>query len=109
MFVFLGALTGVLGFIPLIISLKQSKKVTPKSNFGYGALLMLGVFASLIILFVAVLLCYFLASANLIEFVLATAVTLFLFAVFYGIYSVISTNKAAKDRRNRNNKKAKDK
>lgn len=109
MFVFLGALTGVLGFVPLIISLKQSKKVTPKSNLGYGALLMLGVFASLIILLVAVLLCYFLARENLIAFVLAAAITLILFAIVYGIYSVIARNKAAKQRKEKSNKKVKDK
>ena len=108
MYVFLGAVTGVLGFLPLIISLRASKNVTPKSNLGYGALLMLGVFASLIILFVAVLLCYVFARDGLIAFVLAAAITLIFFAIGYGIYSVISRNKAAKMRKE-NNKKGKGK
>ena len=76
MYVFLGAVCGVLGFVPLVISLKASKKVTATSNFSYASLLLLGVMASLIILFAAVLLCYFFAKDGLIAFVLAAAITL---------------------------------
>lgn len=101
MYVFLGAVTGVLGFLPLIICLRASKNVTPKSNLGYGALLLLGVFVSLIILLVAVLLCYAFARDGLLAFALAAAITLILFAIIYGIYTVIARNKAAKMRKNK--------
>lgn len=105
MFVFLGSCTGILGFLPLALSLKASKKVTPKSNLGYGALLILGVFASLLILLIAVLLCYFFARDHLIAFVLAAAITLILFAIVYGFNSVIVRDKAAKERSSKNKKK----
>lgn len=101
MFVFLGALCGVLGFVPLIVSLRASRNVSPTSNLGYGALLILGVVASLAILFIAVLLCYFFARDNLIAFVLACAITLVLFAICYGIYTVVRRNKAAKQRKDK--------
>lgn len=93
----------------MLLSLRASKRVTAKSNFGYGALLILGVFASLAILFVAVLLCFFFAREELIAFVLAAAITLILFAFGYGIYTVIGRNKAAKARANKNASKGKDK
>ena len=101
---FFGAVGGVLAFLPLLLSLKASKNVTKTSNFGYGSLLILGVFASLIILFVAVLICYFAARDGLIAFVLAAAITLILFAIAYGIYTVIKRSKAAKERANRSKK-----
>ena len=82
----------------MLLSLRASKKVTATSSLGYGALLILGVFASLIILLAAVLLCYFFAKDNLVEFALSAAITLVVFAIVYGIYSVISRNKAAKAR-----------
>lgn len=88
----------------MLLSLKASKRVTAKSNFGYGALLILGVFASLAILFVAVLLCYFFAREELIAFVLAAAITLILFAIVYGIYTAVGRSKAAKARADRNKK-----
>lgn len=98
---FLGAVVGVLAFVPLMLSLKASKNVTKTSNFGYGSLLILGVFASLIILLAAVLICYFAARDGLIAFALAAAVTLILFAIIYGIYSIISRNRATKERASR--------
>ena len=104
MFVFLGAVVGVLAFVPLLLSIKASKNVTKTSNFGYGALLILGVFASLIILVVAVLICYFVAKDGLLAFALAAAITLILFAIVYGIYTVIKRSKAAKERANRSKK-----
>lgn len=100
MYVLFGAIVGLLSFLPLIVALKKSKKVTPTSSFGYGALLMLGIFVSLIILIVAVLICYFCARDGLIAFVLAAAITLILFAIVYGVYSVVSRNKAANKRAN---------
>ena len=104
MFVFLGAVVGVLAFVPLLLSLKASRNVTKTSNLGYGALLILGVFASLIILFATVLICYFAARDGLIAFALAAAITLILFAIVYGIYTAIKRSKAAKERANRGKK-----
>lgn len=99
MFVFFGALIGVLAFAPLIFGLKAGKKVTPKSNLGYGAVLILSVFASIIILAAAVAICYFAARDNLLEFALAAAITIVLFAIVFGIYVNIKQTKAAKERK----------
>lgn len=109
MFVLLGAIAGVLGFLPLFCALRASKKVSPHSNLGYGALLMLGVFASLLILIVVVLLCYFFAREELIRFVLSTAITLIIITVVYGIYTVVKRNKAAKERAAKQDREHKDK
>lgn len=104
MTIFLGLLIGVLSIIPLLASLKASKKVSKTSNFGYGALFMLGVFASFLINLIAILLCYFFAKDNIIEFVVPIAIVLIAFALVYGIYTVIKRNTAAKERAERNKK-----
>ena len=107
LFIALGLLIGILAFVPLLLSLKASKKLTSTSNFGYGSLLMLGVFSSLVILFVSVLLCYLFAKDNIVLFVIPAAIMLICFAVFYGIYTVIKRNKPAKERRQGNKGKNK--
>lgn len=99
MITFLGAVTGILAFLPLFLSLRAGKKVTDKSNFGYVAISLLGVFASLLILIAAVALCYFFVYDELLRFALAAAITLIAFAVVYGIYTVVGRNKAAKERK----------
>lgn len=109
MFVFLGAIAGVIAFLPLIIGLKASKKVTPKSNFGYGAIMLLSVLASMAILALTVLIFYFCAKDNLLEVALAAAITIIVFAIVYGIYSVIKQKKAAKKRKENSKIKAKNK
>lgn len=107
MFVFLGAVTGVLGFVPLYLSLRASKKVTKTSNFGYGALLLLGVLFSLIVLLAGVLLCYFFGRDGLIAFTLAAAITICFAAIIYGIFVTIRRSKASKERQAKNNSKDK--
>ena len=97
--VLFGAIVGILGFLPLFICLKTTKKVTKTSNLGYGAILMLGVFASLLILIVSVLICYFCFRDALIAFVLACAITLIIVSCAYGIYTVVRRNKAAEERK----------
>lgn len=108
MYVFLGAVAGVLGFLPLYFSLKKSKKVTKTSNFGYGALMMLGVLFSLVILLTCVLICYFWAKDNLIAFALAAAITLSLFAIAYGIFTAIRRKRAADARLKKNKEENKE-
>ena len=97
--VLFGAIVGVLGFIPLFICLKMSKKVTKTSNFGYGTTLLLGVFASLLVLFSSVLICYFAFRDVILPFVLAAAITLCVVAIVYGIYTAVRRDKAADERK----------
>lgn len=99
MFTLLGAITGVLAFVPLFLSLRAGKNVTSKSNFGYLAISLLGVFASILVLVVAVLLIYFLAYDNLLRFSLSAGITLIFCAIIFGVYSVVSRNRAAKERK----------
>ena len=98
--VLIGAIVGVLGFLPLFVCLKMSKNVTKTSNFGYGATLLLGVLTSLIILFVSVLICFFAFKDVVLPFVLAAAITLCVVAIGYGIYTAVRRDKAAEERKN---------
>lgn len=101
MAIFLGILTGVLSFVPLLISLNATKKVSKTSNFGYGAILILGVVASTAILIIAVLISYFFARDSIVELVLSAAVSLSVFAIIVGAYTVIKRNIADKNRANK--------
>lgn len=109
MLIVLGVLLGAFAFLPLLLSLKRSKKVTQTSNLGYGGLLVLGVVFSMFILFAGVIICYFIYKDGLILFVLPAAITLFVIAISYGIYTVIMQNKTVKLRKNKNNNMKKEK
>lgn len=105
MFIIFGILTGILGFLPLYLSLMLSKKVTSTSNFGYGTYLILGVLTSLFILFLCVFLYFSFIKIDMIYYTITTAIVLSVVAISFGVYTSVRRDATAKKRIEDNNKK----
>ena len=82
----LGALSGVLGVLPL---LRMTRRVTDTSNLGHAGALMLGVLLSFVILFLGAIACVVLARDIAVPFVLAEAAVLVACAIGYGVYTFV--------------------
>ena len=81
----LGALSGVLGVLPLFLGLRMTRRVTDTSNLGHAGALMLGVLLSFVILFLGAIACVVIA----VPFVLAEAAVLVACAIGYGVYTFV--------------------
>ena len=66
----LGAVSGILGFLPLYMGLRLARKATPTSNLGHAGALLLGVLLSFLILVAAFIVCIFVARDLVLPFVL---------------------------------------
>ena len=82
----LGAASGILGFVPLVLALRQTKKVTDTSNLGHAGALLLGVLASFILLFATAIACVLVDRPSVLPFVLAEAITLCVAGIAFGLY-----------------------
>ena len=80
----LGAVSGILGFLPLYIGLRLARKATPTSNLGHAGALLLGVLLSFLILVAAFIVCIFVARDLVLPFVLAEVGGLVVSAVAFG-------------------------
>ncbi len=80
----LGALAGVVGFLPLVRSIDLAKNATPTSNLGHAGALLLGVLVSFVILAVAVVVCIVVARDLTVAFALAEAGALIVSAIVFG-------------------------
>lgn len=87
--ILLGALSGVLGFLPLIWGMRLAHKATPTSNLGHAGALLLGVLLSFLILAVTLVLCIVIARDMAFSFVLAEGAGLVFAAAAYGIYKLV--------------------
>lgn len=85
----LGVLAGAIGFMPLVIGLRMTKTVSPDSNFGPMAILMLCLLLSFVLLFVAAILCVTLARDLALPFALAEAVALCVVTIGFGVSRII--------------------
>lgn len=83
--IILGLVAGALGFVPLLIGLRMTKKVTETSNFGHMAILMLTLLISFVILFVTAIVCINVARDLVLYFVLSEAVGLCVVTIGFGI------------------------
>ena len=81
----LGALAGVLGFLPLIGATVAVKRVTDTSNFSYATILILAVLGSTLVLAGAVIACVFASRQDVIAFVAAEAGGLVIAAIAFGV------------------------
>lgn len=81
----LGAISGIIGFIPLIIGLRLTKHVTTTSNFSHMSILILCLVVSFVLLFVFAVLCINFARDVALPFVLAEAVGLSVTAIAFGV------------------------
>ena len=80
-----GVLAGIIGFMPLVVGLRMTKKVTATSNFGHMSILLLSLLVSFAIMFAFAILCVNLARDVAMPFVLAEAVTLSVVAIVFGV------------------------
>lgn len=85
----LGLLTGAVGFIPLLIGLRLTRRVTATSNFGYMSILILCLIASFGMLVVFAGICLYVNRELAAPFVFSEAVGLSVFAIAYGIANML--------------------
>ena len=87
--ILLGALSGIVGFLPLIWGLRLAHKATPTSNLGHAGALLLGVLLSFLILAATMILCLIIARDMAFSFVLAEGAGLVCTAAAYGVYKLV--------------------
>lgn len=80
-----GLLSGVVGFLPLLVGLRLTRKVTSTSNFGHMSILIISLIVSFVIMFALAMLCVVLARDVAIPFVLAEAIALSVAAIVFGV------------------------
>lgn len=81
----LGAVAGIVGFLPLLAATRAVKHVTSTSNFSYATILIVAVIASAIVLVGAVIICALLDKAKVLAFAGAEAAGLIVFAIVFGL------------------------
>lgn len=88
-----GLLSGVIGFMPLLVGLRLTRKVTATSNFGHMSILIISLIVSFIVMFALAMLCVAIARDFAMPFVLAEAVALSVVAIVFGIMRSKSNSK----------------
>ncbi len=83
--IILGLLSGVVGFVPLFVGLRLTKKVTATSNFGYMSILLLSLVISFVLMFAFAIICVNVAREVALPFVLAEAFALSVMAIVFGV------------------------
>ncbi len=80
-----GVLAGLVGFLPLLVGLKMTKKVTATSNFGHMSILIISLVISFVLMFAFAIVCVMVARDHALFFVLAEAVALSCAAIVFGV------------------------
>lgn len=88
-----GLLAGVVGFLPLLVGLRMTKKVTSTSNFGHMSILIISLIVSFVVMFALAMLCVVVARDYAMPFVLAEAVALSVVAIVFGVMRSKSNSK----------------
>ncbi len=88
-----GALAGFVGFLPLLVGLNMTKKVTATSNFGHMSILILSLVVSFALMFAFAIICVLVARDVALFFVLAEAVVLSVTAIVFGVMRSKSNGK----------------
>ena len=88
-----GALAVVVGFLPLLVGLNMTKKVTATSNFGHMSILILSLVVSFALMFAFAIICVLVARDVALFFVLAEAVVLSVTAIVFGVMRSKSNGK----------------
>lgn len=88
-----GLLSGVVGFLPLLVGLRMTKKVTSTSNFGHMSILIISLIVSFVVMFALAMLCVVVARDYAMPFVLAEAVALSVVAIVFGVMRSKSNSK----------------
>lgn len=86
MFIVLGALCGILGFLPLFASLKLSRRSTSTNSLTVGLYGLAGVAVSLVVLIAALVTCGMLARESIVPFALAEDAVFLGLSIVYVVY-----------------------
>ena len=87
--ILLGVISGVVGFSPLVIALIMTKRNPQVGNVAPMMKLVIGLFASFVILLVTAISFAVFDKPNALAFVLSEAIALTVSAVGFGIWSQI--------------------
>ncbi len=86
MLIVLGAVTGILGFLPLFLSLRLSRRSTSMHALTIGLYGLAGVAISLVILIVGLVSCAMLARDGLVGFVAAEGIVFLACTIAFVVY-----------------------
>lgn len=84
-----GAISGIIGFLPLYLGLRLARKATPTSNLGHAGALLLGVLLSFLLLIASFVICALVARDLVLPFVLAEVGGLVVSAVAFGFSTLV--------------------
>ena len=79
-----GVLAGAVGFLPLLVGLRLTRKVTATGNFGPMAILIISLIVSFAVMFAFAGICIAVARDMAMPFVLSEAVALSVAAIAFG-------------------------
>lgn len=85
----LGAIMGIVGFLPLWGGLRLARRATATSNLGQLGACLLGLLVSFVLLAAASIICIAVARPLTLPFVLAEAIALAASAIIYGITKML--------------------
>lgn len=85
----LGVISGVIGFVPLVVGLYLTKRNPQEGNFAPMMKLLLGLFASFILLFVAAVLFAMYDKPSALAFVISEVIALCASAIGFGVWSQV--------------------
>ena len=93
LFVVLGAIAGIVAFLPYVIALRAQRNVTETSHFSHMSILVLAVLGSSAVLFGSVLACIALHREGALAFAGGEAGAIIVVALAFGIWKVLLRNK----------------
>ena len=97
MLIALGILTGVLGFLPLFLSLRLSRRSTSTHALTLGLSGLVGVCISMVILIAGLIACAILVRESLVSYVVAEGVVFLGCTIVYVLYkNVLAKRKRVK-------------
>lgn len=88
--IILGALSGIVGFLPLYAGLRLTRKTTASGVAGSMTVLIIALVVSFAVLFALAFVCIAVARDMALAFVLAEVVALSIIAIVFGVHSVFT-------------------
>ena len=96
MFIALGVLTGFLGFLPMFIALRLSRRSTSTQALTIGLYGRAGAAVSLVVLIIGLVACGLFARESLISYVIAEILTFLVSTVTYVFYKNVFAKRKRK-------------
>lgn len=92
----LGIVAGIVGFIPLFVALRLSRKSTSMSPLNAGLYGLAGFFVSLVVVAIALIVCALVARGSVVPFAVAEIITLVVATSLYVVYKNVLQKKRVK-------------